>query len=144
VRGGVSAAVLALAVACGGCTGITAPDLFAVYRSGSVRGAEIVMVVNEEGGVRCNAGSTADRYARQFKLSESKLIAARDIQEALASPSSSHLTLRPRTGSTLSYLVRDETGWVRFSDNSSGQPKVLHQLALFVTEVAQQVCHLPL
>ena len=39
--------------------------------------------------------------------------------------------------------MRDRSGTVRFSDNSSGQPEVLHELALFVLQIAQQVCHLP-
>ncbi len=41
------------------------------------------------------------------------------------------------------YFLRDENGWVRFSDNSAGQPAVLRELQLFVITVAQQVCHLP-
>jgi hypothetical protein len=32
---------------------------------------------------------------------------------------------------------------VRFSDNSVRQPAVFRQLALFVLQTAQQVCHLP-
>ncbi len=42
----------------------------------------------------------------------------------------------------LSYYVRDVDGTVRFSDNSAAQPPVLRQLALFVLQTAQQVCHL--
>ena len=41
------------------------------------------------------------------------------------------------------YGVRDENGTVHFADNSCGQPKVLHELALFVLKTAQQVCGLP-
>ncbi len=41
----------------------------------------------------------------------------------------------------LSYYVRDEDGNVRFSDDSRGQPAVFRQLALFVLQTAQQVCH---
>jgi hypothetical protein len=43
----------------------------------------------------------------------------------------------------LSYYVRDEKGWVRFSDDSPGQPKVFRELALFVLQTAQRVCGLP-
>ena len=31
-----------------------------------------------------------------------------------------------------------------FADNPPGQPKVFHNLALFVLQTAQQVCHLPM
>jgi hypothetical protein len=44
----------------------------------------------------------------------------------------------------LSYYVREETGALRFSDNSVGQPHVMRRLALFVLQAAQRVCHLPL
>jgi hypothetical protein len=43
----------------------------------------------------------------------------------------------------LSYHVRDVDGTVSFSDNSAGQPAVLRQLALFVLQTSQQLCHLP-
>jgi hypothetical protein len=43
----------------------------------------------------------------------------------------------------LSYYLRDENGSVSFADNSASQPKVFRNLALFVLQTAQQVCHLP-
>jgi hypothetical protein len=55
-----------------------------------------------------------------------------------------HATLPPGERSVLSYYLREESGTVRFSDDSAGQPHVLRQLALFVLRTAQQVCHLPL
>jgi len=128
---------LAIAVAVSACGGIKAPDLFIVERSGNVAGARLTLLVNEEGGVRCNGGRT-------LKLSDPALIEARTIQEELSGPSSKHLSLPPRPRSVLSYYVRDENGTVRFSDNSSGQPAVLRRLALFVLRSAQQVCRLPM
>lgn len=120
-------------VGCGG--GVRAADLFIVYRTGSVPGAKLTMLVNEEGGVRCNGGTGRS-------ISDPQLIDARAIQEALQQPSSKKLSLAPRPGSVLHYYVRDQEGSVRFSDNSAGQPKVFHELALFVLQVSQHVCHL--
>jgi hypothetical protein len=40
-----------------------------------------------------------------------------------------------------SYALRDENGTVQFADNSAAQPRVLHDVQLFVLQVAQQVCH---
>ena len=132
--GAIGAAALAtLAAGCGG--GIRAPDLFIVQRTGSVPGAGLTLLVNEEGGVRCNGGAT-------LKLSDPALVQARAIQEDLHEPASEHVSLAPRPGSVLSYYVRDENGSVRFADNSAGQPAVFHNLALFVLQTAQQVCHL--
>jgi hypothetical protein len=131
--GALAAATLATLMA--GCGGIKAPDLFIVQRSGSGEGARLTLLVNEEGGVRCNGGRT-------LKLSDPQLVQARAIQEDLHDPASEHLSLSPRAGSVLDYYVRDENGTVRFSDNSAGQPAVLRRLALFVLQTAQQVCHL--
>jgi hypothetical protein len=127
--------LLALAVAIAGCGGLKAPDLFIVYRSGSSAGARLTLLVNEEGGVHCNGGPT-------LKLDDAQIVQARAIQEELQGPASSRLSLPPRPGSVFSYYVREEHGTVQFSDNSVGQPKVLRQLALFVLQSAQQVCHL--
>jgi len=134
-----AAAVLAVATVllAAGCGGIQAPDLFIVQRSGSVPGARLTMLVNEEGGVSCNGGAT-------LKLSDPGLVQARAIQEELQKPASAHTSLPARAGSVLAYYVRDENGTVRFADNSAGQPKVLHNLALFVLQTAQQICHLPM
>jgi hypothetical protein len=128
---------LAVAAALVGCGGIKAPDLFIVERTGSVAGARLTLLVNEEGGVRCNGGRT-------LKLSDPALIDARTLQEELSAPASKHLSLPPGPRSVLSYYVRDENGAVSFSDNSSGQPAVLRRLALFVLQTAQQVCGLPM
>jgi hypothetical protein len=119
-----------------GCGGIKAPDLFIVQRTGNVAGARLTLLVNEEGGVRCNGGPT-------LKLSDPQIVEARAIQEDLHDPTSRHTSLPPRAGSVLSYEVRDESGTARFSDNSQGQPAVFRRLALFVLQAAQRVCHLP-
>lgn len=119
---------------CGG--GVSAADLFIVERTGATPHARVSELVNEEGGVNCNRGST-------LKLSDKELVKASDIREELQSAASRHLTLAARPKSVFSYYLRDENGWVRFSDNSTGQSKVMRELQLFVLTVAQQVCHLP-
>jgi hypothetical protein len=128
--------VAAASIMLAGCGGVSAPDLFIVTRTGSGPDAHLTLLVNEEGGVNCNGGPT-------LKLTDPQIVQARAIQEDLHDPSASHLVLAPRPGSVLSYAVRDEAGSVRFSDNSASQPAVLRQLALFVVQTAQQVCHLP-
>ena len=60
-----------------GCSGVTAADLFVVSRSGATPGAKLTLLVNEEGGVRCNG-----REARQ-KLEDAQIVKAREIQEEL-------------------------------------------------------------
>lgn len=130
----LSAAALSTLLA--GCSGVTAPDLFIVYRTGSTPAARLTLLVNEEGGVRCNGRAAAK------KLSDPQIIMAREIQEELEKPSAGHTSLAPRRGSVLSYYVRDEKGSVRFADNSAGQPAAFHKLQLFTLQAAQEVCGL--
>lgn len=129
----VLAVLLALLVGCGN----QAADLFVVTRSGDTPDAHLTLLVDEEGNVHCN-GRAAPR-----KLSDPEIITARAIQENLESLASRNATLAPRPGSVMSYTIRDPNGTVSFSDNSAGQPKALHELALFVLKTAQQVCGLP-
>jgi hypothetical protein len=135
VRPGLALCLVA-ALAIGGCGGVRAADLFIVYRTGSSPQSRLTLLVNEEGGVHCNGGPT-------LKLQDPQIVQARAIQEELHEPASKHLSLPARAGSVLSYYLRDVDGTVRFSDNSAAQPRVLRQLALFVLQTAQQVCHLP-
>jgi hypothetical protein len=127
----------ALAALAGGCAGVKAPDLFVVQRSGAVAGAQLTLLVNEEGGVHCNGRAAP-------KLSDPQLIEARTIQEDLRDPASKHVHLAPGPAPVFSYSVRQEAGSASFSDDSRGQPKVFHKLALFVLQTAQRECHLPL
>jgi hypothetical protein len=136
MRAALLGCVAAASIALAGCSGVKAPDLFVVTRTGSGTSAHLTLLVNEEGGVNCNGGPT-------LKLADPQIVQARAIQEDLHDPSASRLVLAPRPGSVLSYAVRDEAGTVRFSDNSAAQPAVLRRLALFVLQTAQQVCHLP-
>ncbi|MDQ6811352.1 MAG: hypothetical protein M3Z95_05590 [Actinomycetota bacterium] len=129
------AGTLLAATLLGGCGGIRAPDLFIVQRSSALAGSPLTLLINDEGGVRCNAG-------KSLKLSDSQLVEARAIQEDLRDPASKHVSLAPAAGSVFSYYLRDEHGAVRFADNSAGQPPVFRRLALFVLQTAQQVCHL--
>jgi hypothetical protein len=130
------AAALPLAVVIAGCSGIKAPDLFIVTRSGSGPHANLTLLVNEEGVVRCN-GKLAG------KLSDSQIVKARAITEDLEKLAAERLSLAAAPNSVLRYHLRDANGTVSFADNSVGQPKVLRELELFVLQASQQVCHLP-
>jgi hypothetical protein len=128
--------MLGAAALLAGC-GVKSADLFLVQRSGNVPGAQLTLLVNEEGGVRCNGGPT-------LTLDDAQLIEARTIQEDMREPAAKHVSLPPGPRPVLSYRLREETGSVSFSDDSSGQPRVFRRLALFVLQTAQRVCHLPL
>jgi hypothetical protein len=136
MRRAASALIALAGISLAGCGGITAPDLFIVNRSGVGPHARLTLLVNEEGGVKCNGTVSG-------KLTDPQIIKARNIQEDIKEEGAEHLTLPPQPGSVLRYRLRDENGTVSFSDNSLKQPPVLRRVALFVLETAQQVCHLP-
>jgi hypothetical protein len=128
-------ATLALAGVLSGCGGVRAADLFIVSRTGPTSGRQLTVLVNEEGGVRCNG-------ARAPRLSDPLLVQARAIEEETQEAAGHHLSLPARPGSVYAYVLREEHGTVRFADNSPGQPAVLRHLQLFVLQVAQDVCRL--
>lgn len=133
MRCAVCALVAAVLLAgCGG-NGVVAADLFIVYRSGTVPGANLTLLVNEEGVIHCNGGPAR-------RIEDPQLVQARGIQEELKGPALAHLSLPAKPGSVFSYYVRDQDGAVRFSDNSAGKPKVLRELQALVLELAQGVC----
>ncbi len=132
--GGVLLAIL-LPSGCGG--GFASADLFEVKRSGPVPGASLTLVFNEGGTVRCDGGSPQP-------IGDAQLVLARGVQEELKEAASEHLDLPPRHGSVLGYYLRDEDGYLRFSDNSAGQSKIMHELQGLVLEVGRNVCHNPL
>lgn len=133
VLASLATALIVPIAGCGG--GVRAPDLFLLERSGP--GPRLTLLVNEEGGLRCDGG-------RELKLSESQIVQARAIQEELKTPAGEHTSLPARAGSVFAYRLRDENGSVSFADNSARQPKVFRNLALFILQTAQQVCHLPM
>ncbi len=137
-RAGLAAAgaLLACLGLLAGCGQVPA-DVFIVTRTGSTPHARLTLLVDEEGNVHCNG------RAAPHKLSDAEIVHAEGIQEDLQTLASQNATLAPKPGSVMSYEVRDENGSVRFADNSAGQPKALHELALFVLKTAQQVCGLP-
>jgi hypothetical protein len=130
-----SAGLLCALLLCGcGGSGVLSADLFEVKRSGSVPGAQLTLVINEDGTVRCDGGPA-------LPISDPQLVLARGVQEELKEAVSNHVDLPPSHGSVLSYYLRDGEGYVRFSDNSKGQSKTMHELQALVLEVGREVCH---
>jgi hypothetical protein len=116
---------------CGG--GFRAADLFIVQRTGTAPGADLTMVFNEEGAVRCDGGQPRT-------IGDEQLVLARGIQEDLKEAASEHLVLPARPGSVFGYYLRDENGSVRFADNSLRQSKAMRELQELVLEVGRRVC----
>jgi hypothetical protein len=121
----------AAALAAAGC-GSPPPDLFVVDRSGSDTNANLELLVNDGGSVRCDG--------RSHPLDPDHLLQARQLQRDLEPQAELGLQLPPGPGSILSYRVRMEGGTIAFSDRSRHVPPAFQRLAGFTKDVAEQVC----
>ena len=127
------AAAIAAAVLVAAC-GTPSPDLFEVKRTGADRNANVTMVVNDGGSVRCNGVS--------HELDADRLLRAREVARELEPQAELNLELPKGPRSQLSYRVRLEAGTVAFSDTSRGNPQSFLQLAAFTKDVTERVCGL--
>jgi hypothetical protein len=131
----VAGAAALAALLAAGC-GTQAPDLFLITRTGVIPGARVTLRVTDDGFVSCDRG--ADR-----ELPSDLLLDARALERDLQRPAARGLSLAPGPRAILTYRVRTADGTVRFSDTSGHQPPVFYRTALFVRQVAQEVCGLP-
>jgi len=125
------AAAIVLGALAAGC-GSPPPDLFVVQRSGADRNANLELLVNDGGSVRCNG----DRHP----LDADRLLAARQLERDLEPQAALAIALPPGAGTELSYRVRMEGGTIAFSDRSQGVPRTFQRLAAFTKDVAERVC----
>ena len=126
--------VVALAAAGAGC-GTHPPDLFLLTRTGSIPGADLRLLVRDDGVVHCNGGPRRE-------LSDPQLLQAREIARKLADPAAKHVSLPAGRGSVLRYRIRLEQGTVTFSDDSRGQTKEMFRAQSFTRTAATRVCGL--
>jgi hypothetical protein len=95
-----AAAALLAAVLVSGC-GTPPPDLFEVRRSGPDPNANVTVVVNDGGSVKCNGAS--------HPLDAKDLLRARQLLRDLEPQAQLHLELPPGPRSELSAFTKDVT-----------------------------------
>jgi hypothetical protein len=128
-----SALVLLAAVALAGC-GLAeqSPDLFLLKRTG--QGGTLTLLIKDDGTVLCNGKAAKP-------LSDSQLLAARDLQSTLDSDAKKKLRIAPAaSGSVYSYTVTLPDGTLSFPDTSAGGHKEFAQTELFTAQVAGSLC----
>jgi hypothetical protein len=125
-------ALLAGTAVLAGC-GSPAGDLFEVERTGSIPGAELRLVVSDDGTARCNGGAPKN-------IGDPRLLTARGLQTDLEDDTKNGRRLPPGRNSVLAYTVRLPTGDLRFQDSSPGQTKAMFQLQGFTRDVSRHVC----
>jgi hypothetical protein len=116
-----------------GCFDVRSADLFLLTRTG--QGSTLTLLVNDGGTIRCNGGKAK-------RVSNTTLIAARDLADNLAGDGQDNLTIPRAPGSVYYYRIRLEQGTVAFPDRAAATRKVLAQAELFAAQAAQRDCGL--
>ena len=126
--------VMGTLLAAVGC-GAPSADLFLVERTGEGPGANLKLLVSDDGSVRCNG-------KRPRTMSSALLLDARGIARDLDKQARRKVNLLPGRNAVLRYRVRLENGTVEFSDTSRPLAKDMLELAAFTRTISQRVCGL--
>jgi hypothetical protein len=129
----VATGSLGAALALAGCFDVRSPDLFLLTRTG--QGPTLTLLLNDGGTIRCNGG-------RAKQVSNTTLIAARDLADDLAGDAQDKLTIPAEPGSVYYFRIRMQQGTVAFPDRAGSRRKVLARAELFATQTAQNDCGL--
>jgi hypothetical protein len=129
----VTALAAVTAMVLTGCLNVQSADLFLLTRTG--QGSKLTLLVNDSGTIRCNGGKAKP-------ISNSTLIAARDLSDNLATDAQNGLTIRDVAGSVYYFRIRMQQGTIAFPDKAAGRRQVLAQAELFATQAAQRDCGL--
>ncbi len=132
-RGAVAALAAAAASVLAGCFEVQSPDLFLLTRTG--QGPKLTLLINDGGTIRCNGGKAK-------AVSNTTLIAARDLADNLATDAQNKLTIPDVAGSVYYFRIRMQQGTISFPDKASAGRQVLAQAELFATQAAQRDCGL--
>ncbi len=122
---------LAVGLCLGGCFDVQSADLFLLTRQGPQ--GRLSMLVSDGGTIRCNGGP-------ERALSNSLLIAGRDLADDLDTDAKARLHLPVPPGSLTTYSVRLPDGTVSFADRNADRRPELGRAVLFALQAAQGPC----
>jgi hypothetical protein len=124
----------AVSVTLAGCFDVASPDVFLLTRTGA--GSKLTLLINDSGTIRCNGG-------KANRISNARLIQARDLADNLGPDATARLTIPPEAGTVYYYRIKLQQGTVAFPDRAadSRHPN-LAQAELFAIQSAQQACGL--
>ena len=132
-RGSVVALTVVTAMVLAGCLNVQSADLFLLTRTG--QGSKLTLLINDSGTIRCNGGKAKP-------ISNSSLIAARDLSDNLATDAQNNLRIPDVAGSAYYFRIRMQQGTIAFPDKAAGRRPALAQAELFATQAAQRDCGL--
>jgi len=107
------ASALAAATALAGCGfDVQSPDDFLLTRTG--QGPKVTLLVNDSGTIRCDNG-------KQRPISNSALIAARDLAGNLDNDATAKLNIPQAPNSVYRFTIRMQDGTISFPDTAAAK-----------------------
>lgn len=133
---GLLSAALVLAILAAGCGGTQrAPDLFEVKRTGKIPGANLTLLVTDNGTVRCNGGAPKP-------MPGDLLVQSRGLTEDLAADIAKPRPEIAPLNSIYTFRIRLGAGSATWMDGTPGLPQSLLELARLTRQIAKGVCGL--
>lgn len=128
-----AAVAVALLVACG--TQRPA-DLFLVKRTGQINGANLTLLVSDDGTVSCNGGA-------KRSIPDGLLLEARDLAQRLPADSGYRVADRGATRPVYAFTVRFGGGSASWQDGNPRAPSTFREIGYFTRRIARETCGLP-
>jgi len=117
------------------CGTQTSADLYLVKRTGKIPGANLTLLVTDNGSVRCNGGPPRP-------LPNDMLLQSRELTKQLAEDQAKPIPLIGVPNSIYDFTVTFGAGKVGWQDGNPYVPESFKQLAYLTRRIAKQVCGL--
>ena len=130
VVGAVAASLLIAA-----CGTQRTSDLFLVKRTGKIPGANLTLLVSDDGTASCNGGP-------KKQMGNELLLEARELAAQLAKDQNKPIAAIGVVNPIYDFAVSSGAGGVRWQDGNPHIPDSFKQTAYFTRRVAKQVCGL--
>lgn len=131
-----TAALMIAALLVWGCGGTQrTSDIFVIKRTGSIAGANLTLLVSDDGTVTCNGGP-------RRPIDGSLLIEARGLSEDFAADIGRPAAGDPPINSIYRFTVQSGAGSASWTDGSLGLPQSFLKISQFTRKVAKGACGL--
>jgi len=117
------------------CGTQTSADLYLIKRTGKIPGANLTLLVTDNGSVRCNGGPPRP-------LPNDMLLQSRELTKQLAEDQSKPIPMIGVPNSIYDFTVTFGAGKVGWQDGNPYVPESFKQLAYLTRRIAKQVCGL--
>ena len=110
-------------------------DLYLIKRTGKIPGANLTLLVTDNGSVRCNGGPPRP-------LPNDMLLQSRELTKQLAEDQTKPIPMIGVPNSIYDFTVTFGAGKVGWQDGNPYVPESFKQLAYLTRRIAKQVCGL--